>query len=309
MAKSTSDAKRAIIAHLEQCGSATPAQLAEVLGGDWVTPPKKVALRKLLRRMVRQCLIVTASYGLYTVSPFCQDQWACGKDGTSASIEQFLRSRGGIASTKEIHKGLWDRKRRDLAGSYDQKRITVALTQSPLFEQHFGRGVWNLSAAELEKLPRIGRWASLDIKRNWDPDTAPFDHWFDQREDWFQRVGAAFAVARGDMSMAQVAYLPDIWNLLDQMAPVGSVARNNALDDLRTMIRAEGVPEGSALEIAVAQRREAELPVLLYDAFEAGSTNFHLKAPAEFYQVCAEVFGVCPAKLSRGVVERVKVEA
>jgi hypothetical protein len=111
------------------------------------------------------------------------------------------------------------------------------------------------------------------------------------------------------MTIEQVVANPAVGEALERMVSGDPRALRTALDDLKDMMRGEDGLEGYFLGEAVRTRKAAKLPIMLYEAFEAGSANLHLVAPAGFYEACARVFGVCPAKLSRGVVERARVMA
>lgn len=306
MARSTRVVKRAIIAHLEQHGTATPKEIAQALGPEWQEQPKRVLLRQLLRRMVGQRLLRNppGTYGVYALSPLYRLKGLDAKDALENALEDFLRERGGVATTTEIHKAFSERRWGDPDG-YERRQVALALTGSPRFQQDFGRGAWNLIPTELERLPLIGRWANRRIMREWDPKWSVFEHWFDERESWFAQVGAAFAQARGDMPIEKVASLPAIRAMLGEMAPSGSAALADALDEIRWKVETEGAPDGSTVSLATREQKPALLPVVLLKAFEAGSVNLHIAAPAEFYRACAVLFGVCPVMLSRGAVERV----
>ena len=304
MAASTRSVKRSIIAKLEQAGTATPKEIAEALGDDWRQPPNDVRLRKMLGRMVNRRLLENPSRGLYRLSPDYRWRGIDSRASTERYIKAFLKERGGVAKTAEIHAAVGGREPGDVRRTYEHQRVTLALKESPQFRQDFGRGYWNLSADHLERLPLLGRWASYRIQRRWEIEGPKSGGatWQEDREDLFSAVGGAFADARGDLSIETVATHPDIAAALVEIGHRSPGARAQALGGLRADIAASGVSDPYDLTVAEIERKAREMPLHLYALFEAGSVDAHLAAPVELYTACATLFGVCPARLSRGEV-------
>jgi len=253
-------------------------------------------------------LLVKRGYGVYALSPNYRWRGLDVGDHTENAIARFLRERGGVARTREIHEAVGDRPVGGQDRGYGHRRITQALKASPLFRQDFGRGCWNLEEHELERLPLLGRWADYQIQVRWfeNGERSGFESWEAKRADFFDSVGTAFMEARGELSLAEVARHPGIREALRGMGDAAPNARGDALDGLHSEVEGEARASGLTDQWAIAQnvrdRKDSELPMHLYAAFEFGDVRLHLAAPVEFYIACASFFGVCAAGLSRGQV-------
>jgi hypothetical protein len=310
MSRETHEVKRAIIATLESQGEARPRDIVAALGEEWRGESKGVQLRKMLGRMVRGHLLKKSRYGVYTLSPNYKMRGVSVFDVTENSITEFLRERGGIARTKEIHDACGDRQRGGEDRHYDHKRITLALKESPRFSKDFGRGYWNLSEEERARLPLIGRWADYSIEIGWYErgERGGFADSDEKRADFFDSVGSAFMEARHGRPGADVVMVPEIRAALRVMANRAAGAKADARDGLHEMVeaevRAQGVTDRFSIAEAVRERETAGgLGEHLLAMFELGNVALHLAAPVEFYRACAALYGVCPARLSRGEVE------
>ncbi|HEY2007652.1 MAG TPA: hypothetical protein VGH23_01590 [Rhizomicrobium sp.] len=300
MAASTHPIKRAILAKLRHAGSASPKEIAEALGPEWQEKRNNARLRHILGRMTRRQLLVRQEAGRYTVAPGYEKEELDARAGTEDRILAFLRERGGVASTGEIHRAVAGHMPNTEERTQENELVTRTLKES--FRQDFGYGRWNLNPEELDRLPLLGRWADHRIQVDWRRDKSPFETWQEARADLFLRVGEAFADARGDLGVLEVASRPEVATILDAMTIRAPAVRAQALDDLRADVQAETGLEGYRLGEAVRERKMTALMAHILITFEMGSVELHLAAPVELYTVCAALFGVCPVALSRGEV-------
>jgi hypothetical protein len=246
-------------------------------------------------------------HGVYCVSPSCSWRGLDNRDGTEKTIRAFLRQCGGVARTRDILDELVDRR---ISGpeDHDYHHRLVRTTLRAGFCQDFGRGRWNLPSDEMDKIPLLGWVADYNIQCGWPASGAQsgFPTWEAQRTDFFRRVGAAFRMARGERSAADVALHPDAETVLIGMGHKAPSARRDALHALREQVEgelhAEGITDRWAIESEARRREDADLPLHLYDAFERGSVELHLAAPADLYRLFGSILEVCPVRLSRGEV-------
>ena len=308
MAAKTRERKQQIITILRKRGPSGPTAVAKALGTEWTTPNGYNALRQQLLSMWRAHLLVRSRHGTYEVSPSVGWRGLDAGDEVEKAIGAFLRDRGGIARTADIHEAITDRRLNGSERNYDHRRVTLLLKNSDRFHQDFGRGYWNLPLDQLEHLPLLGMWADYLIQARWDEqgESGSFETWEDMREDFFVRVGQAFRDARGDRPLSHVADQWDTSSALAEMALAAPNARQLAVEALRIQVAGELADEGvSNLALVageVVRRMDADLGGYLYAEFERGNAELHLVAPVEFYRACALRFGVCPARLSRGEV-------
>jgi hypothetical protein len=306
MAASTHKRKRAVITALQGLGDAGPKAIAAAMGPEWLEPKKFACFVQTLKVMERSHLVMRAGRGNYRVSPSCSWRGLDVRDATRAAIGRFLRHCGGVARTRDVHQALTDRRLSGPDRDYDHRRVTLALKAH--FRQDFGRGYWNLAEDELEEVPLLGRWADYQHQVAWfeKGDHGGFASWEAQRDDFFDRVGSAFMDARGARDIEALAAQTDVFYALREMEGGAPVARMKALEALRVQVTkdmaAEGVSDLSTIAQEVRNRKDDGLAVYLYRAFEQGDPELHMAAPVEFYRACAILFGVCPARLSRGEV-------
>lgn len=221
--------------------------------------------------MVRAQILVRVGHGTYRLSPQYKRISMSVAASTETLIADFLRREGGVASTKDIHSAVWDRKRGDKARPSDYRRVRLTLSGSPLFRQDYGRGFWNLPPDDMARLPLPGRWAAAS---DWQ-----------ERKAFFVKVGAAFSIARGDRGLASVAQDRQIGSLLE-----GMVLRAGTRSMASRLQREDKEAEGSCLPPAA----------YVYWLFEQGHPRLHMAARAIFYVACARLFGVDAVRLSRG---------
>jgi hypothetical protein len=304
MAKSIHDTKLAILAILDRVGTASPKQIGSELGGEWLKPKRGLQLRKLLLRMAKVHLVAKLRHGLYAPCPDRDTRERTARAVTVESILAHLRECGGIARTGDIQRAVGDRPRG--GHGYDHKKITLALKESPLFDQYFGRGWWNLTERDLETVPVIGKWRSRFIEREWRKSKERDEPWERKRDSLFDNIGSAFMQARGRLNIADVVAEPGIHEALLMMGKGAPRARAQAINALRVRVEKEAqlgtIKERWAIEKLLRDRKKSDLPLYLYMEFELGDVELHLAAPVEFYKACAALFGVCPAQLSRGGV-------
>jgi hypothetical protein len=293
---------------LERLGASGPTAIGKEMGGEWAEKAKAPVLRQTLLSMVRANLLVRIRNppGCYDISPSCSWRGLDVRDATRKGIGRFLRDRGGVARTRDIHEAITERRLAGPDRDYDHHRITQTLKAD--FRQDFGRGYWNLPEPELEQVPLLGRWADYQHQVAWfeKGDHGGFQSWEAKRDDFFDRVGSAFMDARGDRDIADVAMQSDVFYALRDMDARAPSARLEALEALQSQVTedmaAEGVSDRWAIAQEVRNRKEHGLAVYLYRAFEQGNSDAHMAAPVEFYRACAILFGVCPARLSRGEI-------
>lgn len=239
-----------------------------------------VQVRQALSRMVTADLLEKPARGLYRLHPTWHRRAATVPGQVAADIRIFLRTEGGVACTKDIHRHIWDRPKGSLERPYEYRLVTSTLSRSHWFSQEFGRGYWNLEAEELRRLPRLGRWTAKVIARRGGDLTC--------RDEYFSAVGDAFSEARGDLSLS------DVVGDLGIRAALGRVAeRVSRLHGNRFL------PPN-----ALGARRCVEWLSATYRDFENGRVSTHLAAHANFYRACGSLFEVSGSALSRGRVER-----
>jgi len=302
MAATTDDTKRAIIAVLERRGALHLREIGDALGPEWRGPEKNVRLRQMARRMARGGLLSQPGRGMYALSPNYQMRGLNVRDWTEKAIAEFLISRGGVARTREIVGAVGERP----AGAernYDHKLVTTTLARSGRFTQEFGRGYWNLPTTERAQLPLPGWVAAREIERDW-VDGGDFDSWEARREEFFDSVGTAFMAARGDLDIADVVGVAEVAAALGVMGQACPAARIKALeatrDDVMEDARTRGVTGAFEIARLVREWKAVEIGKQLYASFEMGNVALHLAAPVDLYRACGALFGVEPARLSRG---------
>jgi hypothetical protein len=215
-----------------------------------------------------------------------------------ARIRRALCEAGGIAKREDIDSALWMRERGSKERPYDYTLVTRVLRESPCFRQDFGFGYWNLGEEERSDLPLPGYWASAELDRlNTDND-----EFIRQRADFFEKVGCAFSEARHAVGLEidNVADDPAVRDALHKLASAGRGLRAEALAEANAM--AKGANR-YGMGVAVF-KTQSNLDVALYAMFEFGNLLAHIFADASFYRACGTLFRVCPAKLSRGIVEQ-----
>jgi hypothetical protein len=312
MARNTLKHKREIIATIESLGEASPSDIRAALGPAWAGETKRVELQQTLGRLTKKHLVEHSGYGWYTLPANAGLRSIDVHDQTENEIAEFLRTCGGIARTLHIHKAIYDRPAGLKDRDHDYKRVTLALKESPLFRQDFRRGYWNLLDEEREVLPMLGKWASVQIKRDWfgNDERGDFASWDAKRDDFFNSVGSAFVDASDEWNSAELVQVSGVRDALQVMAKNAPGAKDEAREAfwrrLEREERERGVTDVYALAQAARDGGEGWLEHL-YAMFLVGDARAHLAAPVEFYRACAEVFAVCPARLSRGEVVPVSV--
>ena len=284
-----------VVAAVESLGEATPREIVlemEKRGGD----PSPVLVRQMIKRLVERAILKRVSHGRYALRNGYQKRIEPVRDKFERLIAEALVACGGIARTKEIHEAVWGKPKGGLDRGYEYRCVTETLKQSGQFQQGCGRGIWHLPVSELLRLPLIGRWATLDIEGQL---TGPGPDVLD-RDDFFQRVGQAFAEARSDISAEIVVSHPAVKAALCDMELRAPAARETAVrycyDDLK------------ANNDVTPDPQVANHQYNLYLMFESGNVELHIAATAQFYQACADLFGVDAAALSRGGVKRLNLD-
>jgi hypothetical protein len=169
----------------------------------------------------------------------------------------------------------------------DHHRVTRALAETPEFCQPYGPGIWALPEEARKRLPLLGRWAAKELRSG---DLVTF----------FESVGAAFADARGELSVEAVVAQPDIRKALADMAKRTHEAKGRACEEIRREVISElGACDEYLVTLAAYDREQTDLPTALYLLFEAGDVGLHRNAPPAFYRGAAALFGVDAARLSR----------
>jgi hypothetical protein len=142
-------------------------------------------------------------------------------------------------------------------------------------------------------LPLLGKWAAMELR--------PGD-----RAEFFERVGLAFADARGRLKPEAVVDRPEVKAALEDMADRAHESKRLAREEIRKEVVAEltarGVTTEYTITLACYDREDRDLLLVLYLLFESGDAGLHRAASPEFYRGVAALFGVDAARLSRGEV-------
>jgi hypothetical protein len=261
------------------------------------------ALGKVVRRMVVGGRLQKVRHGVFRLHPNHKAHAHSVFEFTERRILEILRECGGIAKREEIDKGLGIERRG--AQEYGYVLAGRVLRESPHFRQDFGHGYWNLDRNERDKLPLTGYWAVSDLGY---ACRLLGSHHSQQR--FFEAVGGAFAEAR-DRSCLDIdvaACDPAIWEGLSKIVGAAKGLRAEVVNEVREMaqveVRRKGITGGPEAFATLQAHKTALIPTCLA-MFEAGREATHLSADAAFYRACAALYGVCPAKLSRGSVEAI----
>jgi hypothetical protein len=289
------ETRKSILGFLEHIGEATLADIAALLGPEWQERGKNVVLRKTLGRMVKAHVLRKCGRGKYTLSATWHLRGLDNFDLREKNIKAFVIEQCGDAATADIHKAVGSRNLADGGRDYEHQLTHRVLRESPQFTR-IAPGRWSLTAEELEHLPLLGRRADHDIQTAWfEGDRGGFATVEEAEAAFFDRVGDAFGDARGNLSLSDVACVPDIGAALRTMGDHVPTIREGAIRDLDAEL-------GSA---ALRLSPEELAPLIaenIYYGFEQGDVPLHLVATPEFYRGCAALFGVCAAALSRGRV-------
>lgn len=296
MALSTHSTRQTILEFVERVGKASVHDIATMLGPEWLEPRKQAGLRKTLRRMVPRFLR-SPKRNEYLLSPGHRSRSFDNFDGRRKAIKAFLVERCREASTAEIHDAVG---RRNLARGrrdYSHQLTTRVLSEAPEFCQiRQGDGRWYLNAEEREQIPLIGEWADIEFQiGSLNRFRYDFATWQDARASFFDKVGSAFMEARGDFTLSEVVAVPDVAEALQKLLGRAPSIKAKAMRALDSEL---GVP---ALKLSPDVERLRTAEYVLF-AFEFGELMVHLAAPPELYRACARLYGVCPARLSRGDV-------
>jgi hypothetical protein len=296
MAAKTHATKQAVLDAIAALGGeARLIEIARALGPEWTVGPAYVRLRQTVRQMVRSSVLKTIRRGVYLVHPQFHRRGFDRRDHMVRAIIAYLEECCGVATTAAIHNAVGARDLTDGTRDDDHHRVTRALAETPeKFCQPYGSGIWALTEDARERLPLLGKWAPMELN--------PCD-----RGEFFERVGLAFAEARGEMKPEDVVAQPGIREALEDMANHAHGSKRLAADEIRKEVAAElaarGVKDEYAITLAAYDREDAVLLLDLYLRFERGEdSDLHQAAPPEFYRGAAALFGVDAARLSRGEV-------
>lgn len=266
--------------------SASPVEIADALGIGKADASGQATVRRTLRRLKRRGQVIQdGPRGPYRPTPGGRERLASKFEYMENAIADFLTAKGGVARTSEIQYSCAGKRGRSGAASYENILATQVLAQSPLFEQSFGRGNWNLAQDRLAKLPLLGKWALRQIERS-RPVGNPRE---EARQVHCAVVGWTFRDARAGLEIAEVVAAPIIAAALSDLIFHCSDGTRDAIEALA------GITLLNASDAEMPQLHEAA-----YILFEAGNVGAHWAAPVEFYTGCGRLFGVCPAGLSRG---------
>lgn len=261
--------------------------------------PAKLDLRgrklgTVLRRMVNGFRLEKARHGVFRLHPNHGAHSMSMFEFMERRIEQVLRDQGGIAKREDIEKGLGGRRRGRSDRPYEHTLLTRVLRESPKFHRDFGYGYWNLGEAERVELPLTGYWAANL------PEFAEAD---ELKYAFFAAVGAAFTEARqaAGLGIDEAAFDPNVLAALRRLDVSCQSLRREVLNEAREEALRKGAISGVSAYTAVLAQK-SDIPASLLAMFEAGHPVAHAFADASLYQACGALYGVCPARLSRGIV-------
>lgn len=246
-------------------------------------------------------------------------EWQRRKETGNLSVGEILDAARGL---KTMHVD-------DVRDTGQYRQITRLLAKSELIRQDLlVPGLYNIPMAEIHQMPLRGRWVGQMAKwtrHNRFPSEARSNDmtWMDERDVFFERVGASFKEVREGAGAEREDLIAGNRKLADALLQTGTARRVKsklaeewALEtqaEVEAMVGrgapVEDINEYRASRIDSKQARSLALTVLEY--FEDGvematgervGVNIHLNAPLSLYTTFADQFEVCPVLLSRGVI-------
>lgn len=310
---------------LERLGSAKVSDLVLEFGPEWNNPVSKRLLTSTLINMEKRGTLRLLERGLYAVNTsYLSVHGVSQFDRTEQDILEVIRDRGGFCRWRDLTEAFGVRVRGPDADIHRQdsmhSRLREVISKSTRIRQdHLKRGVYNIPWEETQKLPLMGRWAAMMIEVGCDVirsgiEVEDFEtYWREERDMFFINVGRTFKAARElrRWEIARIVRQPAVKKaieaMLDSNVPearkVPTMARD-AITNAVNSLRAAGASYAEIDELRHSEAAKLDDAMLFYayERFEDGELGAHWGATVGFYTAVAEVFELCPAALSRGLL-------
>jgi hypothetical protein len=285
-----------ILQALTQLGPSKPKDVMAVIVDRHNRNITRTALYESLRRLAKCGRVIRRPDGKWaTTAPYDEfDQ--SNFTYYESQVVEFIKANGGGAKTSENHKAVWGGFEPGMPQSrpYDYAMVVRVQKESKLVSQDWGRGTWNLSQAELAKVPITGRWVMRQISKQFNkPDCHAS---VEAQQEYCLVLGNAFADARSDIPVYELVDDPAIGEALDSI-----------LQTIPTVLRMEIEKAAYAHTQTRSGSLEQWTRAATYLRFEAGDIAVQRIADAAFFNACAAVFGISAAELSRKGLDTLSV--
>lgn len=322
---SNNEFKDAVIDAVAARDVARPAQLFDDLG--IVDSKHKQSLSVLMVDLTNQGLLIREGRGQYSVSKSYERRRNRAIDSSIAAV---IAQYGGLARRSEILKAFDALPSMNKHLLYGGRSATLTrylsrkMVDSTLFHRiNVGANAdyWRLAESDFLNVPVSGRAVETLAKHQWldatesggRNDKQSEAELMEDIETHFVRVGMALRRVRRlfGLNLDGIAKSTAVDNCVEwarwRSPEFSQEVRTEIRLEAKSRAAAEQVEIGSDRYDTILEEEEMRFGVFALDRLEGGSAAAHRAMPVAIFYEYAEAFDVCPASLSRGIVQFAKL--